>query len=150
MKIDFISSDGIHKAEKDALEKIRTVFNQSPFSQAWHGYAGFELIDRTQGDREIDLILITHDRLLLIELKNWHGIITPMNDRWLLNSNDMGRSPVKVTGLKAKILNGKMKNRLPEPIRSVRNDYRVVLCGEEDIRQLPQDEKEYICDWMTF
>ncbi len=144
MKIDFISSDGIHKAEKDALEKIRTVFNQSPFSQAWHGYAGFELIDRTQGDREIDLILITHDRLLLIELKNWHGIITPMNDRWLLNSNDMGRSPVKVTGLKAKILNGKMKNRLPEPIRSVRNDYRVVLCGDEDIRQLPQDEKEYI------
>lgn len=144
MKIDFISSDGIHKAEKDALEQIRKVFNQSAFSQTWHGYAGFELIDRTQGDREIDLILITHDRLLLIELKNWHGVITPMNDRWLLNSNDMGRSPVKVTGLKAKILNGKMKSRLPEPIRSVRNDYRVVLCGEEDIRQLPQDEKDYI------
>jgi serine/threonine protein kinase len=144
MKIDFISSDGIHKAEKDALEQIRKVFNQSTFSQSWHGYAGFELIDRTQGDREIDLILVTHDRLLLIELKNWHGVITRMGDHWLLNNNDMGRSPVMVTTLKAKILNGKMKTRLPEPARSVRNDYRVVLCGEEDIRRLPQDEKDYI------
>src|ERR1035438_9285061 len=51
MKIDSISSDGIHKAEKDALEQIRKVFNQSAFSQSWHGYAGFELIDpRRPGD----------------------------------------------------------------------------------------------------
>jgi serine/threonine protein kinase len=37
-----------------------------------------------------------------------------------------------------------MKNRLPEPVRSIRNDYRVVLCGKEDIRQLSQDERDYI------
>lgn len=63
MKIDYISSDGIHRAEKDALERMRQVFNQFTFSQGWHGYAGFELIDRTLGDREIDLVLLTHDRL---------------------------------------------------------------------------------------
>lgn len=49
MKIDYISSDGIHRAEKDALERMRQVFNQFTFSQGWHGYAGFELIDRTLG-----------------------------------------------------------------------------------------------------
>jgi serine/threonine protein kinase len=144
MKIDYISSDGIHRAEKDALEKMRVAFNLSPFSNSWHGYAGFELIDRAQGDREIDLILVTHDRILLLELKNWHGVITPMNDHWLLNRNDMGRSPVNMTSLKLKILNGKMKNRLSEPIRSVRNDYRVILCGQEDIRALPEEQRGYI------
>jgi hypothetical protein len=81
MKIDLLSSDGIHRSEKEALERIRQVFNESSFSTSWHGYAGFEIIDPTQGDREIDLILITHDRLLLIELKKWHGSIRPMNDR---------------------------------------------------------------------
>lgn len=96
MKIDIISSDdGIHASEKDALERMRQAFNASEFSLKWQGYAGFMMMDTTYRDREIDLVLLTHDRLLLIELKKWRGKIEPMQDHWLRDGDDMGRSPVK-------------------------------------------------------
>lgn len=73
------------------------------------------MMDRILRDRETDLILLTHDRLLLIELKNWNnGKITAMDDHWLLAGNDMGRSPVKVTADKCKILASKL-HKLREP-----------------------------------
>lgn len=39
MKIDIISSDGIHASEKDALVRMRQAFNASEFSLKWQGYA---------------------------------------------------------------------------------------------------------------
>ena len=119
MKIDIISSDGIHASEKEALERMRQAFNASEFSLKWQGYAGFMMMDTTYRDREIDLVLLTHDRLLLIELKKWRGKIEPMQDHWLRDGDDMGRSPVKVLADKWKILSSKIRNRLTEPARSV-------------------------------
>jgi serine/threonine protein kinase len=143
MKIDYLSSEGIHHAEKAAMEQMRTVFNASAFSEQWHGFAGFEMIDRVHRDREIDVIIITHDRFIIIELKNWRGTITPMQDHWLLNGNDMGRSPVKVTADKSKILSSKLK-KLKFPIGNVWLDYRVVLCGTADASAINPDERQWV------
>jgi len=144
MKIDIISSDGIHASEKDALERMRKTFNASEFSQTWQGYAGFMMMDTTYRDREIDLVLLTHDRLLLIELKKWRGSITPMQDHWLRDGEDMGRSPVKVLADKWKILSSKIRSRLPEPARSVFIDYRVVMSGTGDFSAIPDDERAFV------
>ncbi|BEU98623.1 AAA family ATPase (plasmid) [Acidovorax sp. DW039] len=144
MKIDIISSDGIHASEKDALERMRQAFNASEFSLKWQGYAGFMMMDTTYRDREIDLVLLTHDRLLLIELKKWRGKIESMQDHWLRDGDDMGRSPVKVLADKWKILSSKIRNRLTEPARSVYIDYRVVMCGTADFSAVPDDEKAFV------
>lgn len=144
MKIDIISSDGIHASEKEALERMRQAFNASEFSLKWQGYAGFMMMDTTYRDREIDLVLLTHDRLLLIELKKWRGKIEPMQDHWLRDGDDMGRSPVKVLADKWKILSSKIRNRLSEPARSVYIDYRVVMCGTADFSAVPEDEKAFV------
>lgn len=144
MKIDIISSDGIHASEKEALERMRQTFNASEFSLKWQGYAGFMMMDTTYRDREIDLVLLTHDRLLLIELKKWRGKIEPMQDHWLRDGDDMGRSPVKVLADKWKILSSKIRNRLTEPARSVYIDYRVVMCGTADFSAIPDDEKAFV------
>lgn len=144
MKIDILSSDGIHASEKDALERMRQVFNASEFSQKWHGYAGFMMMDTTYRDREIDLVLLTHDRLLIVELKKWRGKIEPMQDHWLRDGDDMGRSPVKVLADKWKILSSKIQARLPAPAKHVYIDYRVVMCGSADFSAIPQDEKTYV------
>lgn len=144
MKIEYISSDGIHAVEKAAIDRMRQAFNGSQFSQKWHGFAAFMMMDRVLRDREIDLILLTHDRLLLLELKNWNnGKIAAMNDHWLLAGNDMGRSPVKVTADKCKILASKL-HKLREPARSVWNEYRVVICGNADISGIDPDERRYV------
>ena len=97
MRIEYISTEGIRAAEKFALEKMREAFNNATFSQQWQGFAGFEMVDRVYRDREIDLILLTHDRLIVIELKDWFGKVTLMNAHWLRQGNDMLRSAVKVT-----------------------------------------------------
>lgn len=144
MKIDIISSDGIHASEKEALERMRQAFNASEFSLKWQGYAGFMMMDTTYRDREIDLVLLTHDRLLLIELKKWRGRIEPMQEHWLRDGDDMGRSPVKVLADKWKILSSKIRNRLTEPARSVYIDYRVVMCGTADFSAIPEDEKAFV------
>jgi hypothetical protein len=39
---------------------------------SWHGFAGLVVSD-AQGPMEIDCLIITHDRLLLVELKEWNG-----------------------------------------------------------------------------
>jgi serine/threonine protein kinase len=150
MKIDIISSDGIHASEKDALERMRQAFNASEFSQAWQGYAGFMMMDTTYRDREIDLVLLTHDRLLLIELKKWRGKIEPMQDHWLRDGEDMGRSPVKVLADKWKILSSKIRNRLTEPARSVFIDYRVVMCGTADLSAIPEEERKFVITLEQF
>ncbi len=144
MKIDIISSDGIHASEKEALERMRQAFNASEFSLKWQGYAGFMMMDTTYRDREIDLVLLTHDRLLLVELKKWRGKIEPMQDHWLRDGDDMGRSPVKVLADKWKTLSSKIRNRLTEPARSVYIDYRVVMCGTADFSAIPDDEKAFV------
>jgi serine/threonine protein kinase len=144
MKIDILSSDGIHASEKEALERMRTVFNASEFSQKWHGYAGFMMMDTTYRDREIDLVLLTHDRLLIIELKKWRGKIEPMQDHWLRDGDDMGRSPVKVLADKWKILSSKIQARLTAPAKQVYIDYRVVMCGNADYSAIPDDEKGFV------
>ncbi|ENY7094420.1 nuclease-related domain-containing protein [Salmonella enterica subsp. enterica serovar Bareilly] len=119
MKIDILSSDGIHASEKEAIKRMVEVFNASSFSQKWHGYAGFMMMDTTYRDREIDLVLLTHDRLLIVELKKWRGKIEPMHDHWLRDGDDMGRSPVKVLADKWKILSSKIKTRLSAPATEV-------------------------------
>ncbi|MCA8171411.1 AAA domain-containing protein [Burkholderia gladioli] len=150
MKIDIISSDGIHASEKEALERMRQAFNASEFSQKWQGYAGFMMMDTTYRDREIDLVLLTHDRLLLIELKKWRGKIEPMQDHWLRDGDDMGRSPVKVLADKWKILSSKIRNRLSEPAKSVYIDYRVVMCGTADFSAITDDEKAFVLSLDQF
>lgn len=150
MKIDIISSDGIHASEKDALERMRQAFNASEFSQAWQGYAGFMMMDTTYRDREIDLVLLTHDRLLLIELKKWRGKIEPMQDHWLRDGDDMGRSPVKVLADKWKILSSKIRARLSEPTRSAYIEYRVVMCGSADFSAISDDERKYVITLEQF
>jgi serine/threonine protein kinase len=144
MKIEYLSSDGIQASEKAALERMRQAFNASKFSMKWHGYAAFMMIDTRYRDREIDLILLTHDRLLIVELKKWNGRITTAGDHWFLNGSDMGRSAVKVLADKWKILSSKISDRLKDPARSVWIDYRVILCGSADASGIPLDERRFV------
>lgn len=150
MRIDYISSDGIHASEKEALERMRQAFNASEFSQKWHGYAGFMMMDTTYRDREIDLVLLTHDRLLIVELKKWRGKIEPMQDHWLRDGDDIGRSPVKVLADKWKILSSKIQAKLPAPAKSVYIDYRVVMCGSADFSSIPEEEKAVVLTLERF
>jgi glycosyltransferase involved in cell wall biosynthesis len=149
MKIEYIS-EGIRAAEKVALNKIADTINNAPFSQHWQGFAGFEMVDRVYRDREIDFLLVTHDRLVAVELKDWFGKVTLMHDHWLREGNGLGRSAVTVTADKKKILSAKIKAKLHSRANDVWIDYRVVMCGNSDTSALPIDKREWVCHLAEF
>ncbi|WP_235898835.1 MULTISPECIES: nuclease-related domain-containing protein [Yersiniaceae] len=59
---------------------------------SWHGFAGLVVSD-AQGPMEIDCLIITHDRLLLVELKEWNGVIEYGDGMWIQNGQNRSKSP---------------------------------------------------------
>ena len=45
---------------------------KKPFNEGWKGYAGFRFINKNK-QGEIDLLIVTHCNLLIVELKHWNG-----------------------------------------------------------------------------
>ncbi len=50
-------------------------------------------------------MVVMDDRVLLLEIKDWNGLLTSNGDVWLINDGPRGRSPVDLVGEKAKKLN---------------------------------------------
>jgi len=139
MDIRLLNSEGVYKTESKILKQLKS------FPAHWRGYASLELVDKDSGNCEIDLVLVTHDRLIVIELKDWNGELKQNGDRWFINGNDRGRSPVKVNKRKALILKSRIEKKLKHKFKdSVYVDSRVVLTGSSNKNNLDEYEKGYV------
>tara|TARA_R110001592_G_scaffold192882_1_gene439970 strand:+ start:27716 stop:32683 length:4968 start_codon:yes stop_codon:yes gene_type:complete len=124
----------------DALEVLKT-----PFNNGWKGYAGFRFINKNK-QGEIDLLIVTHCNILIIELKDWNGQpITSNNTKWFFGNEDRGKSPVEITRnktflldklLKQKPLRGQFSNSKHTP----RVYFLVVMTGTSDFSKLQKNE----------
>ncbi|WP_178385416.1 nuclease-related domain-containing protein, partial [Pseudomonas aeruginosa] len=95
MEIKLAKKSGVPKAEVLAHQTIQKEFSSSPFSKQWRAYAAFALArsGRGSGDDDLDLVLITHTGIALIELKNWHGkLLESDGQKWYLDGEDRGSS----------------------------------------------------------
>lgn len=79
---------GIHQREIPGIEKLKDL------PEHWHAFTNLDLALPGKGAREIDLILVIEDRLLLVDLKDWVGPITSQEGHWFNKNRDHGRSPV--------------------------------------------------------
>lgn len=79
---------GIHSREVKGVEKLQSL------PANWVAYTNVDLICGPHKTCEIDVILITPDRIMMIDLKDWRGTITSQNGRWEQNGKDVCRSPV--------------------------------------------------------
>ena len=59
--------------EIKAIERIQSHFRGHSNMFPWKGYVGYTLVE---GDKkgQIDLIIVTHCNVLVIELKDWNNI----------------------------------------------------------------------------
>lgn len=67
----------------------------------------------TRGYLECDLIITTHSRIYIVELKHWSGrieIIRDAQERWIINRTNYVDSPHKVNNDKCKILKSIYQN----------------------------------------
>ncbi|MGP8789882.1 nuclease-related domain-containing protein [Pseudomonas aeruginosa] len=75
-----VRGNGLHKSETNALDQM-----QKHLRDSWYGYASVLVADK-QGSMEFDLIIVTHDRLLVVELKEWHGKLTSYDGNWIITT----------------------------------------------------------------
>lgn len=82
------SGRGIHQREIPGLEKLRGLPDH------WQAFTNLDLALPGKGVREIDLVMIVEDRLLLVDLKDWRGPVVSQDGNWFNGKRDCGRSPV--------------------------------------------------------
>ncbi|EPP5730128.1 nuclease-related domain-containing protein, partial [Vibrio cholerae] len=90
MRVLKVGGAGLHKSELRAVDKM-----EKSLQDSWQAYAGIVIAD-SQGSMEIDCLIITHDRILVVELKEWNGSITSSNGIWYQNGRNRGKSPYQI------------------------------------------------------
>jgi hypothetical protein len=83
------------------------------------------------------------DGVLLLELKDYNGKLTPNGDQWVLNGRPRGRSAVDVVSEKAR----KVKGILGSTVQGFSKypvDARVVLTGSADKNDLSPSDRSYV------
>jgi tRNA A-37 threonylcarbamoyl transferase component Bud32 len=89
---------GLHAREIPGLAKLRGLPHE------WYAFTNLELSIGPGQYREIDIVMVIEDRVLLVDLKDWNGRITSGDGRWYLGDRDMGISPVeKIRGNARKV-----------------------------------------------
>ncbi len=120
----------------------------------WKGYAGFRFVDSKGNEGEFDLLLITHNRILIIELKDWnHKPVTNRGDSWFKGNKNMGRSPVSVTQNKIYLIKNKigpLKDRFTNRGYFPFIEFLVVMTGDSDFSGIRDNEKKHTVSLKEF
>ena len=131
----------------DTLKSLKSIF-------PWKGYSGFRFADvKERKEGEFDLVIVTHCNVLIIELKHWNGTIICRQDKWYLNDKDMGRSPVSITRNKQFMLEKKLdkfKQQFTNKGFRPQIDFLIVMTGNADFSQLPDNEKLHVVTLADF
>lgn len=61
----------------------------------WFAYTNLDLATAPGSSREIDVIIVADDRILVVDLKDWFGPIESREGQWFNAGRDNGASPVK-------------------------------------------------------
>ncbi|GLS38257.1 hypothetical protein GCM10010869_38510 [Mesorhizobium tianshanense] len=91
MKIKAFTVDGPLPTEIPALQEIERALPAD-----WLGFANVTIRHPTKAryEREVDLIIVTHDRIILVDLKHWAGKLELVDGFWHQNGERREKSPV--------------------------------------------------------
>lgn len=142
MDIKCLDPQGINSFELKANEVL-----SKHLPDSWIGYSSLEMLGRQGKDFEADLILVTHDRIIVVELKNYKGKIFSRGNRWIQEYDD-GRQESRINAVSqasraAKILKSRLQQKLGNKYVPY-VDKRVVLCGSADASHLSEEERECV------
>lgn len=145
MRINYLSPLGVLEVEHAALREL-----EKKLPREWGAYAAFRLVTRgSKQPLDIDLLLLTNNRILVVELKNWSGDITYSAGQWFHRGNAIP-SPVNSTDNKARALrtfvqekNSSLKLPFVESL--------VVLCHPKcRLINFPDEQRRFIATLPDF
>lgn len=80
--------NGIHEREVKGIETLASL------PPHWFAYTNLDLATAPGLSREIDVIIVADDRILVVDLKDWFGPIESREGHWFNVGKDHGPSPV--------------------------------------------------------
>lgn len=139
MRVKILGGNGLHKSEVRAVERMEKELRDS-----WFSYASLLVVDN-QGSMDIDLLIITHDRLLLVELKEWSGKLESLDGQWYINGKRRSKSPYETKRVHALRLTNILQQELEHKLGYYPLvEAHVVLCGSATPELLTSTEKRYV------
>ncbi len=145
---------GIHRREAPGVDKL------AQLPDAWFAFTNLDLALPGKGMREIDVIMVIDDRMILVDLKDWVGPITSQDGNWFNKKKDCGSSPVKKIADNARDLLQLLKRFLVEqsqkepglmrPLRAPMLCSAVVLTGTSDRSGIALSERDFVFDIDAF
>jgi len=142
MQIHCLDPEGINEYEKLAND----VLSQS-LPSTWKAYSALTLVGRKEQSAEFDLIIITADRVIVVEIKEWNGVLFSNKGKWVVQFDNHHQSE-RTHGLKqarraSQILSGFIR-KLRTKIFIPDVEYCVVLAGSATPENLPENEREKV------
>lgn len=80
-KVKYLNSAGIMPREIKGIEALSKAFPPD-----WLLYVSLNCFPRNQSPMEIDAVVVMDDLVLLLEIKDWNGVLTANGDRWFLGN----------------------------------------------------------------
>jgi hypothetical protein len=59
-------------------------------------------------------MVVMDDRVMLLEIKDWNGLLEPNGDQWIVNGRGRGRSPVDGVSMKARRIAGFLRSSIQD------------------------------------
>lgn len=145
MRINYLSAQGVLEVEQGALREIERCL-----PKAWVGYAAFRLVARgTKLPLDVDLLVLTSNRILVVELKNWAGDIEYANGQWIHKGNPR-KSPVDVNDNKARVLKDFIRDK-NSSFKVPFIESLVVLCHPQcRLVRFPEEQRRFVLTLADF
>lgn len=133
-KVKYLNSAGIMPREIKGIDALSKAFPSD-----WLLYVSLNCFPRNQSPMEIDAVVVMDDIVLLLEIKDWNGVLTARGDRWFLGKASRKRSAAIVVDEKAKKLKSVIQGQ-SVLAGAFYVDSRVVFTGTADGSNLPPQE----------
>jgi serine/threonine protein kinase len=121
-RVRYLNSAGIHRREIAGIDRLAAAFPSN-----WLLYASLQAYPPREPPIEIDAMVVTDDRVIILEIKDYYGTLTHNGDQWIHNGRTQ-RSPVDSVAMKARKIKSFLTGRIPGFGRHW-VDSRVVLTG---------------------
>ncbi|HFU75924.1 MAG TPA: hypothetical protein ENK66_06725, partial [Arcobacter sp.] len=149
MKIHCLDPNGINIHEKEANEIL-----EKSLPDSWKGYSSLEMIGKQANAFETDIIIITADRIIVVELKDYNGDLYSRDGKWVIQSGNYEgtrTNGARQVSTAAKILASRIESKLEHKLPMVPwVDKCVVLCGSATNEFLPEDEQKIVFSLEEF
>lgn len=138
-RIRYLNSSGIMHREIKGVAALAQAFPPD-----WLFYVSLNCFPEKQRPIEIDAFVVTDECVLLLEIKDWNGVLTNQNgDVWYINKQNRGRSAVHKVAEKARVLKTVLARQLATIGPKIEVESRVVLTGSADKSNLPPEQARF-------